>query len=158
MQITDFHLGIRAAVEDALARAVAIAGLVSIAVIHILQTPSAFDDIGYLGGLFIAAVVACVAVAAALTRTSHRLAWAAAGGLAGVLALGYVLSRTVGLPGFTGDIGEWSEPAGLVSLVAEGLVLSLAGTVLANRHAAAAHAGGPARAAGSGMHPGPVAG
>ena len=35
---------------------------------------------------------------------------------------GYIVNRTVGLPGATGDIGNWTEPLGLASLVVEGLV------------------------------------
>jgi len=30
-----------------------------------------------------------------------------------------VLSRTTGLPGTTGDIGNWSEPLGLASMLVE---------------------------------------
>ena len=47
-----------------------------------------------------------------------------------LLLIGYVLSRTSGLPGFTDDIGEWSEPLGLASLVFEGLLVCLSAVVL----------------------------
>ena len=40
-------------------------------------------------------------------------------------ALGYVLSRTTGLPNATGDIGNWTEPLGLASLFVEGSVIAL---------------------------------
>src|SRR5215218_4369406 len=106
MQIIDIHMGLRSAVDDAIARAVAIAGLMAIALIHVLQAPDAFAEIGYLGGLFILAAAGCLVLAAVLTRTSHDIAWIAAGGLPALILLGYVLSRSVGLPGFTGDIGE----------------------------------------------------
>lgn len=57
--------------------------------------------------------------------------------LAGVLALatfaGYSLTRTVGLPQSTGDIGNWLEPIGLASLFVEGVVIFLAGYALAPR-------------------------
>jgi hypothetical protein len=47
-----------------------------------------------------------------------------------VLALaplvGYVLSRSTGLPSDSGDIGNWSEPLGLVSMFVETLVIALA--------------------------------
>ncbi len=40
----------------------------------------------------------------------------------------YALTRTVGLPQDTGDIGNWGEPLGVVSLIAEGgfVLLTLA--------------------------------
>jgi hypothetical protein len=133
MQIIDIHMGIKGALDDAIARVVAIGGLVTIALIHVLQAPDAFAEIGYLGGLFIAAAAACLVLAAVLTRTSDTLAWAAAGGLAGLILLGYVLSRSVGLPGFTDDVGVWSEAPGLASMVVESLLVFVAGAVLVTR-------------------------
>jgi hypothetical protein len=133
MQIIEIHTSIRGAVDDAIARATAIAALVAVALIHVLQLPDAFREIGYLGALFIAVIAGCLILAAVLARTSDTRAWAAAGGLAGLVLLGYVISRSVGLPGFTGDIGEWSEPAGLASMVIESLVVLVAGAMLASR-------------------------
>ena len=153
MEIIDIHLGIKSAVDDAIARAVAIGGLVAIALIHILQLPAAFAGIGYLGALFIAVVVACLALAAVLTRTSDDRAWLAAGGLPALILLGYVISRSVGLPGFTDDIGEWSEPLGLASMVTEGLTIFVTAAVLASRgHVLRRTASVPA------MRPGPAVG
>jgi hypothetical protein len=153
MDIIDIHISLRAAIDDALARAVAIAGLVVIALIHVLQAPDAFDEAGYVGALFIAAAVACVLVAAGMTRTSDSRAWIAAGALAGLILLGYIISRSVGLPGFTDDVGEWSEPAGLASMVVESFVVLLAGGTLASgrfpvpgARRSAARAGTPASA------------
>jgi len=37
-----------------------------------------------------------------------------------------VLSRTTGLPNATDDIGNWTEPLGLASLVVEGCVVAVA--------------------------------
>ena len=157
MQIIDIHMGIKGALDDAIARVVAIGGLVTIALIHMLQLPDAFAEIGYLGGLFIATVAACLVLAAVLTRTSDTLAWAAAGGLAALVLLGYVLSRSVGLPGFTDDVGEWSEAPGLASMVVESLLVFLTGAVLATRRypmgSTAAASGATDAAAASGMGP-----
>jgi hypothetical protein len=133
MEIIDIHMSIKGTVDDAIARAVAVGGLVAIALIHVLQLPDAFDEIGYLGALFIAAVVGSVLLAAILTRTSDDLAWTATGGLAAVILLGYVLSRSVGLPGFTEDVGESAEAPGLASMVIEGLLVFLTTAVLLTR-------------------------
>ena len=129
--MTRFEIG--DAFSDAIARIVAIAALGAIALIHVLQSPVAFDDALYLGILFVLAIVAAVVIAAWLTTTSDPRAWAAAAALPALLLLGYVLSRTSGLPSFTEDIGEWTEPLGLASLVAEGLLVCVAGAVLALR-------------------------
>lgn len=120
-----------AAVDDAVSRAVAIAGLTGIAVIHVLQLPDAFSETFYLGLLFVGAVVAAVLVAAALTRTSDHRLWSAACALGALVLLGYLLSRTTGLPGATDDVGEWDEPLGLASMVAESLVVCVSSVVLA---------------------------
>jgi len=42
------------------------------------------------------------------------------GGVALAALLGFVYSRTVGLPGGGDDIGNWWEPLGLASLFVEG--------------------------------------
>jgi hypothetical protein len=162
MQIIDIHMGIRGALDDAIARAVAIGALVTIALIHTLQLPTAFAAIGYLGGLFIAAVAACLILAAVMTRTSDDLAWAAGGDLAGLILLGYVLSRSIGLPGFTDDVGEWSEAPGLASMVVESLLVFVTGAVLVTRRypmgRAAAAATDATAASGTAMRPGPAVG
>jgi membrane protease YdiL (CAAX protease family) len=132
-----------AAVNDAVARTVAIIGLGGIALIHALQAPEAFEETTYLGVLFIGAIVASLALCALLTRTSDQRAWAAAGGLAAAIMLGYVLTRTSGLPDATLDVDNWTEPLGLASLVVEGLVFCVTAGVLASRGAVSSHT--PAR-------------
>ena len=48
-----------------------------------------------------------------------------AGGTAGLTIVGFLLTRTTGLPGFPDNVGNWKEPLGLASLWVEGLVLVL---------------------------------
>jgi hypothetical protein len=121
-----------AAIDDAVSRTATIAGLTGVALIHVLQLPDAFSETFYLGLLFVGAVVAAVLVAAALTRTSGRRVWTAAFALPALILLGYLLSRTTGLPDATNDVGEWDEPLGLASMVAETLVVCVSGVVLAS--------------------------
>ena len=115
---------------------VAIAGLGGIALVHVLQAPDAFTETTYLGILFVGAIVTSLVLAAILTRTSDDRAWAAAGGLGALILLGYFLSRTSGLPDATNDVGEWTEPLGLASLVAEGLVVCVTAGVMVTRREA----------------------
>jgi hypothetical protein len=144
--------GLSDAINDGLARTVGIAGLGGIALIHVLQLPEAFAEAAYLGGMFIAAIVAAVVLAAIVTRTSDRHVWAATGVLPALILLGYVLSRTSGLPDATNDVGEWSEPLGLASLVVESLLVCLTVGVLMPRRQPDP-AGTPARLADSGQRP-----
>jgi hypothetical protein len=120
-----------AAIDDAVSRTATIAGLTGVAVIHVLQLPDAFSETFYLGMLFIGAVAGAMLVAVTLTRTSSRGVWTAAVALPALVLLGYLFSRTTGLPDATNDVGEWDEPLGLVSMVAEGLVVCVSGAVLA---------------------------
>ena len=122
------------AVNDAVARTAAIASLGGIALVHALQSPEAFEETTYLGILFIGAIVASLALAAILTRTSDQRTWSAAGALPALILLGYLLTRTSGLPGATSDVGEWTEPLALASLVTEGLLVCLTAGVLVTRH------------------------
>jgi hypothetical protein len=60
-----------------------------------------------------------------LLRTDSRITWLLAGGTAGLTLLGFVLTRTTGLPGFPDNVGNWREPLGLASLWVEGMVFLL---------------------------------
>jgi hypothetical protein len=128
------------AINDAISRTTAIAGLAGIALIHVLQLPGAFSETFYLGLLFIGAIVAAVVLAATLTSVSDRGVWTVTAALPALILLGYVLSRTSGLPDATNDVGEWDEPLGLASLVAESLVLCVSGAALASGRQAARNA------------------
>jgi hypothetical protein len=124
------------AINDAVSRTVAIIGLAGIALIHVLQAPDAFSETFYLGLLFVGAIVVAVALGAALTLGSDTGLWTATAALPALILLGYLISRTVGLPDATNDVGEWEEPLGLASLVVEGLVVCVGGGVLAARRSA----------------------
>jgi hypothetical protein len=128
--MTDRDLKLTEALDDVVARMVAIAGLGGVALIHVLQLPDAFAAVDYLGVLFILAIVGAVTLAALMTRVSDERTWAATGALPLLILIGYVLSRTSGLPAFTDDVGNWSESLGLASLVFEGLLVCLSATVL----------------------------
>ncbi|MER6977848.1 hypothetical protein [Streptomyces carpinensis] len=71
--------------------------------------------------LEIAAVVAAVLLLIGLVRPG----WLLAAGVAVGPLLGYILSRGPGLPDYSDDIGNWTEPLGLVSLAVEGALLLL---------------------------------
>jgi hypothetical protein len=115
---------------DLLSRGLAIAALGGIALVHALQLPDAFDQTLYLGLLFVLAAAGALALAIALSRTGDRRTWLAATALPALILIGFILSRTSGLPAATDDVGNWREPLGLVSLVVETLLVCLGAGLL----------------------------
>jgi hypothetical protein len=59
-----------------------------------------------------------------------RRSWLLAGGLAAATFAAYAVSRTVGLPAATDDIGNWAESLGLAALFVEGAVVALSADML----------------------------
>lgn len=83
----------------------------------------------YIGIQYYVLEIAALAVALALLAGAGRhtlKVWALAAGVAAGPIIGYVWSRSIGMPNYTDDIGNWSEPIGLASLLVEGLLLLLA--------------------------------
>src|SRR5436309_9174921 len=119
---------------DPVPRAVAIAGLAGIALIHLLDTHDTFAEVPYKGFLFVGLIVASVVVAGLLLHRPDTLAWVATTALALATLVAFVVSRTVGLPQGADDIGNWWEPLGLASLFVEAAVVALGVSVLV-RHA-----------------------
>ncbi|MEW2619103.1 hypothetical protein [Streptomyces sp. NPDC048106] len=99
----------------------------AVAAIHVVDQGgiTTTRDPRYVGVAYhvleIAAVVAAVLLLAGLVRPGWLLAAVVAVGP----LLGYVLSRGPGLPGYSDDIGNWTEPLGLASLAVEGVLLLL---------------------------------
>jgi hypothetical protein len=129
-QIND-QLG--AAVRDGVARAAGVVGLAGIGVIHLLDLPSKLNETPYLGWMYIALIVGAVLCAFELLRTGSDRAWMAGGLLALGAITGYTLTRTVGLPSATGDVGNWLEPLGLASLFVESILVAVTAYVLGVR-------------------------
>src|SRR4051795_7251287 len=112
--------------RDIVTRAIAIVGLAGIALIHLLDSIGKYGETRYLFWMYVALIVGCIAVAGLVLFTRSRGAFLAAAALAGSALLGYVLSRTTGLPNATDDVGNWTEPLGLASLFVEGGVVAVA--------------------------------
>ena len=94
----------------------------------------------YVGfGYYLLEGASVITAAALLLPLRSRLsdaAWTVAAVVAAGPLLGYVLSRGPGLPDYDDDIGNWTEPLGVASLIVESTLLVLAVTVvIANRRA-----------------------
>jgi hypothetical protein len=110
MSSTTIH---RIAIVAALALAVS-------GTVHLMDAPDTMEDATYLGLSFYAHFVVTMAIAAGILLGS-RLAWGL-GALVSAASIGaYVISRTVGLPGQSGE--EWMEWAGILAVAAEAIAL-----------------------------------
>ncbi|THF69299.1 hypothetical protein E7T06_12450 [Deinococcus sp. Arct2-2] len=100
--------------------------LLGIGWIHFRDIPDKLGETPSLGWLYILLVAGCAAAGAWLLSHQHRMGYVLGALISAGAILGYVLTRSTGLPGARGDIGNWGEPAGVVSLVLEAAFLGLA--------------------------------
>jgi hypothetical protein len=95
-------------------------GLIGVTgVLHLVQAPQDLNEVAFRGVLFIANSVLGLAAAYGIWRGSKTWAW-----LLGLLVAGgalgfYVISRSIGIPGWEDSIGEWFEPIGILSWLVE---------------------------------------
>jgi hypothetical protein len=84
----------------------------------------------YVGvGYWVLEILALVTAAGLITNRSPRSTWFMAIGVGAAPLVGYLLSRGTGLPGYTDDVGNWGEPLGVFSLVAEAILIALSATL-----------------------------
>jgi uncharacterized membrane protein YfcA len=100
--------------------------IVAVGLIHLLEAPEELEEVTYLGLLFLANFGGAI-VAAIGTYRGHRWGWGLGLIVAGGAFVGYVISRTVGLPGM--PVEDWLEPLGILSLLVEALFVGLSVTV-----------------------------
>lgn len=117
---------------DTLARITGAALMLGVAYIHYLDLGSKMSEVPYLGYMYIALIIGSV-VSAVLLFVRPRLGWTLGGLLALGAFVGYAVNRTVGMPLAMDDIGNWGEPLGVASLVAEGAMVVLSAATLGLR-------------------------
>jgi hypothetical protein len=105
--------------------------ILAMGVIHLVTAPDQFNDATYKGLLFLANSAAAVVVAVGLWK-SQSWAWGLGLVLAVATAAGYVLSRTLGLPGLPVDPAVF-EPLGVAAVVCEVAFAIVAAFALASR-------------------------
>jgi len=118
---------LRSMVRDGVVRAIGAIGLAGIALIHTIDAPGHFvgGPDTWLGLMYVGLIASSLILAAGLIASGDRRLWVAAAGLTATVMIGFVLSRTVGLPGDSGDVGNWGEALGIASLFVEGALLTL---------------------------------
>lgn len=121
---------------DAAVRAVAAIGLIAVGIIHTLELRDAIGGTAWLAAGFGLLAVTAPACALWLLARPGPLPWLGGGLICLSAGFGYVLTRSVGLPGDRADIGNWFEPLGVTSLITEAVVVILAARVIADLVAA----------------------
>jgi hypothetical protein len=118
--------------------------LAGIGWIHFRDIPDKLNETAYLGWLYILLVAGCAAAGAWLLSPHWKNGYALGLLISGGAIVAYTLTRTVGLPHARGDIGNWAEPAGILSLLLEAAFVVLAAFQL--RRPAGTHSPSPAPA------------
>jgi hypothetical protein len=102
--------------KEQLTRRFAAVAIALVGVIHLVLAPEQIKAEAYVGVLFIVGGLAALVVAARLWMTSDRFAWTLGVLVSVGMFVGFILSRTTGLPGFKES--EW-ELSGIFCLILE---------------------------------------
>ncbi len=94
--------------------------IVETGLIHLVSSPHAFEHTAYLGYLFIINFLAALLAGYGIYR-HQGWGWALGFALSAASLAGYVMSRTVGLPGV--EVKSWLLPSGLLAIAIESLFI-----------------------------------
>jgi hypothetical protein len=97
--------------------------IVVVGLIHLIDAPEDLEEGSYLGYLFLANFLGALVASVGIYR-GNRWGWVLGLLVAGGAFVGYVISRTAGLPGL-GVEEEWLEPLGVLSLIVEALFVGV---------------------------------
>jgi hypothetical protein len=116
--------------------------IVVVGLIHLINSPGDLEEGSYTGLLYLANFVGALTAAIGIYR-GRSWGWSLGALVSAGASVGYVISRTVGLPGLAVE-EEWLEPLGVLSLLVEALFVGLFLTAFV-RPAAGSGADGKAR-------------
>ena len=114
-------------------RPLAVAALVVTCDIHVSQFASTWQEDAVVGAGFLALAAVCAAGAAILAVRDVPVIWFLMAVACAAATAGYLVSRSIGLPGMPDDVGNWGEPAGIAAVVSQLLVVAAAATTGAIR-------------------------
>jgi len=101
--------------------------IVIVGLIHLINSPEDLAEGSYTGLLYLANFIGALAAAIGIYR-GRSWGWSLGAVVSVGAFAGYVISRTVGLPGLPVET-EWFEPLGVLSLLVEALFMGLYLTV-----------------------------
>jgi hypothetical protein len=122
---------------DPAVRAAGAIGLITVGLIHVLEIQGQLSGAAWLTVGFVLLAASAPAAGLWLLARPSSVAWQASGLVCLLAAGGYILTRSIAVPGDTGDRGNWLEPLGVAALFTEGIVAILAVLVLASIRARA---------------------
>ena len=96
---------------------------------HVPVIAPHLDEAPYMGVLFVLFTGFCALVALAAPRLDDPRLYAAAATVCGAGIVTYAATRLVAFPQLADDVGNWTEPLGLVSIAAEAVVVATAGAL-----------------------------
>ena len=117
--------GFAAAIRAPATRGTLAVGLGGIAVIHAVDSVGKWSETRYMFWMYMALIAGCLVLAAGVLVRRVGAMFLATAGLAATVMVGFIVNRTIGMPQAMDDIGNWTEPLGLASLVVEGMVVAV---------------------------------
>ena len=91
---------------------------------HLIGSPPHYRVAPYIGVGFVVNFIGALVAAVGIYRDA-LWGWLLGAIVAGGALVMYVVSRSIGLPGFEHAVGRWSGPLGVLSLVVEALFLAV---------------------------------
>jgi hypothetical protein len=100
---------------------------------HIPVVAPHLEEAPYMGVLFILLTIACATLAVAAVVYDAPAIYLAAATICGLTIIGYAATRIVAFPMLADDVGNWLEPLGVVSIIAETIVVAASIAALRSR-------------------------
>ena len=94
-------------------------GLAGLAAVHVMDLPGKWAETQYLAFGYIGVIVLSGLLRERLLQAGRPADYLISAGLSLAVLAGFIVNRTVGMPGAMDDIGNWFEPLALLSLFVE---------------------------------------
>ncbi|MEB3070626.1 hypothetical protein [[Mycobacterium] vasticus] len=103
------------------------------AIAHVPVVGEHLREAPYMGEEFIVLIIACLLIATACVVCDSAAVYALAVLTCGLAVIGYIATRLIAFPELADDVGNWFEPLGVVSVLAESAAVAIAAVVLIRR-------------------------
>jgi hypothetical protein len=113
---------------------------------HIPLIRDHLKEAPYIGWLFIVLSVVCIALAVTILFVDHVGVWVLSGAVCLAAVVGFLASRTIGLPQIRDDVGNWTDPLAPPAVASEVLMVALAWLHLRHSRPSGQPAGSPPEA------------
>lgn len=111
-------------------RLLAAVGAIGEAVAHVPVIEEHLTEAPYIGVGFVLLAVAGFILGVLLLLSDTAAVWGSTLAVGVLAILGYVLSRSIGLPQIGDDVGNWGEPLGIIAVICEAIMLVTAAVQL----------------------------